>query len=211
MGDEPESQDGIRTLDIREHQNVALPVTVHSSLDAIAAICDEIRAMDLQKNPQKHPQNTVRLLSLRILIFGFLLQKRECLPLLPPQIEFLHHQHIAMTGCYICIYLNRCKNSVIILSVLDACANCKGNSSLCFRYCSPEDTFLSRGLQGEFVWINPPFIELVNFYRHTLHRNASVLIRLVLAFYSLLASVCRHPQTQMNDVTETLCSRDTFI
>ena len=40
---------------------------------------------------------------------------------------------------------------------LDACANNSGDNALCSRYCSPEDSFLSKDLQGEFVWLNPPF------------------------------------------------------
>ena len=43
VGDALESSDGIHTL-----KSVSQPVTVHSSLDAIAAVCNEVRAMDLQ-------------------------------------------------------------------------------------------------------------------------------------------------------------------
>ena len=46
-----------------------------------------------------------------------------------------------------------CKHTFI----LDACANHSGDNALCAQYCSPEDSFLSRDLQGEFVWLNPPF------------------------------------------------------
>ena len=40
---------------------------------------------------------------------------------------------------------------------MDACANHLGDNALCACYCSHEDSFLSRDLQGEFVWVNPPF------------------------------------------------------
>ena len=47
VGDEPKSQNGTNTLNTNEPQTVLHPVTVHSSLDAIVAMCDEVRAMDL--------------------------------------------------------------------------------------------------------------------------------------------------------------------
>ena len=47
VGDAQESQDGITILHTCEHQAVSQPVIVHSSLDAITALYDEIRAMDL--------------------------------------------------------------------------------------------------------------------------------------------------------------------
>ena len=50
LGAEQESSDGIQIT-----KSVVQPVTVHSSLDAIAAVCDEVRAMDLQKPPEKPP------------------------------------------------------------------------------------------------------------------------------------------------------------
>ena len=40
---------------------------------------------------------------------------------------------------------------------LDACANSKGDNTLCARYCSVEDSFLTRDLKSEFIWLNPPF------------------------------------------------------
>ena len=61
--DEWESEDGIRTLNTHERQAISQPVIVHSSLDAIVVVCDEIRTMDLQTNshntPRKHNQTSV--------------------------------------------------------------------------------------------------------------------------------------------------------
>ena len=49
---------------------------------------------------------------------------------------------------------------------LDACANPDGKNSLCERYCSRQDSFLSRSLQNEFVWLNPPFKDAKPFLDH---------------------------------------------
>ena len=40
---------------------------------------------------------------------------------------------------------------------LDVCANSKGDNALCAQYYLVEDSFLDKGLKGEFVWLNPPF------------------------------------------------------
>ena len=50
--------------------------------------------------------------------------------------------------------------------MLDACCNPKGDNSLCKRYCSTQDSFLSRSLQNEFVWLNPPFKNAKPFLDH---------------------------------------------
>ena len=47
VGDAQESHDGITILHTGKHQAVSQPVTVHSSLDAITVVHDEIMAMDL--------------------------------------------------------------------------------------------------------------------------------------------------------------------
>ena len=49
---------------------------------------------------------------------------------------------------------------------LDACCNPNGNNSLCKRYCSTKDSFLSKSLQNEFVWLNPPFKNAKPFLDH---------------------------------------------
>ena len=40
---------------------------------------------------------------------------------------------------------------------LDACANSRGNNALYSWYCSKEDSFLTKDLKGEFVWLKPSF------------------------------------------------------
>ena len=49
---------------------------------------------------------------------------------------------------------------------LDACANASGDNALCSRYCSPENSFLTRDLNGEHVWLNPPFSNMRAFLDH---------------------------------------------
>ena len=47
VGDEPESRDGTTIIQTGQRVTVSPPVTVNSSLDAIAAVCEEVMAMDL--------------------------------------------------------------------------------------------------------------------------------------------------------------------
>ena len=49
VGDEPESWDGTPIIQTGQCATVSPPVTVHSSLDAIATVCEEVMAMDLQE------------------------------------------------------------------------------------------------------------------------------------------------------------------
>ena len=46
---------------------------------------------------------------------------------------------------------------------LDACANSKGDNALYSQYCLVEDSFLTKDLKGEFVWLNPPFKRATKF------------------------------------------------
>ena len=56
VGDELETLDGDNTLHASEPQTVSQPVTVDSSLDVIAAICDGVGAMDLQMDSHTPPR-----------------------------------------------------------------------------------------------------------------------------------------------------------
>ena len=49
---------------------------------------------------------------------------------------------------------------------LDACTNDTGDNALCAHYCSPSNSFLSRDLAGECVWMNPPFRNIHAFLDH---------------------------------------------
>lgn len=152
--DEPESQDGTHTMGICEPQNITLPIMLHSSLDAITFVCDEVRAMDLQEDLQKIPPKQKQIFALRNPHIWVSTLRQEYVPLILPQIEVLRHHDDRMLHPRIFKQIQKLYNYIF---TLDACANSKGDNVLCSRYYFPEGLFLSRDLKGEFVWINPPF------------------------------------------------------
>ena len=151
VGDEQESSDGIQIP-----KSVVQPVTVHSSLDAIAAVCDEVRAMDLQTPPEKLPKRnqTSVLRNPRIWVPtpktgvpALTTSSDGAAPATIDSDDRMLHPRIFKQIQKLCNHT----------FTMDACANSNGDNALCPRYCSSEDTFLSKDLKGEFVWINPPF------------------------------------------------------
>lgn len=57
---------------------------------------------------------------------------------------------------YLCIFKHTQELCYHIFR-LNACANNPGNNALCTQYCAPKGSFLSKDLQAEFIWLNPPF------------------------------------------------------
>ena len=54
---------------------------------------------------------------------------------------------------------------------LDACATADGSNALCSNYCSADDSFLTRDLSNEIVWLNPPFAQLSTYLDHFLEQK----------------------------------------
>ena len=54
---------------------------------------------------------------------------------------------------------------------LDACATADGSNALCSNYCSADDSFLTRDLANEIVWLNPPFAQLSTYLDHFLEQK----------------------------------------
>ena len=149
--------DGTTIIQTGQRVTMSSPVTIHSSLNAIAAVCEEVMALDLQEGT---PSTTGT-------------QKSGFYPLEPSYLG--SHPKTGVPVCatssvggppasidrddrmirpYIFKQIQKLCNHTF---TLDACANNFGDNVLCLRYCSPEDSFLSRDLQGEFAWLNPPF------------------------------------------------------
>ena len=157
VGAEQESSDGIQTI-----KSVVQPVIVHSSLDAIATVCDEVRAMDLQKTPEKHPspQNQTSVLrnpriwvpTPKTGVPALTTSSDGAAPATKDNDDRMLHPHIFKQIPKLCNHT----------FTLDACSNTNGDNTLYSRYCSPENSFLSRDLKDEFVWINLHSNELMH-------------------------------------------------
>jgi len=64
---------------------------------------------------------------------------------------------------------------------LDACANPDGSNALCGSFCSTVDSFLTKDLANQTVWLNPPFARARDFLTHyweqkQLHPEISAVI-----------------------------------
>jgi hypothetical protein len=55
---------------------------------------------------------------------------------------------------------------------LDACCNDNGSNALVSKFCSKSNSFLETDVQGEHVWLNPPFNQLREFISHYLQCKA---------------------------------------
>lgn len=55
---------------------------------------------------------------------------------------------------------------------LDACCNDNGSNALVSKYCSQANSFLETDVQGEHIWLNPPFNQLREFISHYLQCKA---------------------------------------
>jgi len=49
---------------------------------------------------------------------------------------------------------------------LDGASNDKGTNAQCDRYCSPSKSFLETQVDGETIWLNPPFNQIDEFLDH---------------------------------------------
>ena len=137
-------------------QNVSKAITVHSSLAAISAVCDEVTAMDLQTDPTLLRKSQKQKSDLRIPPIWVPTPKNGVPTHTPTDrngTDFADTDD-RMLHAKIFKQIQKLSNHTF---TLDACANSKGDNALCTRYCSVEDSFLNRDLKGEFVWLNPPF------------------------------------------------------
>ena len=154
--DEAESIPTCQVNDFQQQQKVLGAITVHSSLAAISAVCDEVKAMDLQTEsilPQKRQKQKS---DLRIPPIWVPTPKIG----VPPHTPTERNDTVSadtddrMLHPKIFKQIQKLSNHTF---TFDACANSKGDNALCARYCSVEDSFLDRDFKGEFVWLNPPF------------------------------------------------------
>ena len=139
-----------------KQQTVSKAITVHASLAAISAVCDEVTAKDLQTEPTFLQKSQKQKSDLRIPPIWVPTPKigvpahtpthRNCTGSTDNDDRMLHPKIFKQ--------VQKLSNHTF---TLDACANSKGDNVLCSRYCSVEDLFLTRDLKGEFVWLNPPF------------------------------------------------------
>ena len=154
--DEAESILTCRGNDSHKQQKVSSAITVHFSLVAINAVCDEVKAMGLQTEsilPQKRRKHKSGLRIPPIWVST-------------PKTGVPTHTPIERNGIVSADTDDRMLHPKIFKQIqklshhtftLDACTNNKGDNVLCARYCSVEDSFLDKDLKGEFVWLNPPF------------------------------------------------------
>ena len=139
-----------------KQQKVSKAITIHSSLAAISAVCDEVTAMDLQTEPTFLQKNQKQKSDMRIPPVWIPTPKigvpahtptdRNCTDFANNDDRMIHPKIFKQ--------LQKLSNHTF---TLDACTNSKGDNALCTQYCSVEDSFLTRDLKGEFVWLNPPF------------------------------------------------------
>ena len=140
---ESESQDSTCTLDTSEHQKFPQLVTVHSSLDAIVAVCDEVRALDLQKDSHKTPPRQNQTFVLRNLCIWVPNPRMRVPTLTTSSInkgDWMLHLR----------FFKQIQKTYNHTFTLDACTNSNDDNVLCSHYYSPEDSFLNRDLKGEF-------------------------------------------------------------
>ena len=128
VGDESESQHGIHTMGTYEPQNVTLPIILHSSVDAITIVCDEVRAMDLLMDSQKtspKQKQTFALRNPRIWVptpkIGTFDSSDRGTTSTTNKDDRMLHPHIFKQIQKFCNYT----------FTLDACANSKGDNALC--------------------------------------------------------------------------------
>ena len=122
-------------------QKVSKAVTVHSSLAAISAVCDEVIALDLQTDPTMLWTSQKQKPDLRI----------PPIWVPTPKTGVPTHTPTDRNGTDSADTDDRMLHPKIFKQIqklsnhtftLDACANSKGDNALCTRYCSVEDSFL---------------------------------------------------------------------
>ena len=147
MGDETKLSLPVSVNPAWKQQKVSEPVTVHSSLAAISAVCKEIVAMDQQtdlrssQTYQKQKSGKPPHIWVPTPKTGVPAHKPTDRPgtLAEDTDDRMIHPKIFKQ-------LQKLSNHTF---TLDACANSTGENALCSRYCSVEDSFLNRDLKGE--------------------------------------------------------------
>ena len=150
VGDETESVLPYSVYNASKQQTVSKALTVHSSLAAISAMCDEVTAKDLQTEPtflqKSHKQKSdlrippIWVPTPKIGVPAHTTIDKKCTDSADNDDRMLHPKIFKQ--------LQKLSNHTF---TLDACANDNGDNALCSRYCLVEDSFLNKDLKGEFV------------------------------------------------------------